>query len=187
MTTLPDFDRDLLTDFDAVAVMLHEDDMEVFWRKAAFAAFTEKHRGAKSRCASHWHGSSAPVTRLAECYRRVQPKYQFLNVGKSVVYAALECAKANEDSQSPWRRSMERWLRLAKRCKLSARQLKDKADLGRGKRVSSVPWLNGEAGVAEVIEQRAGDGVGVLLLLDEKPSGEPPKRVRVRAVEVLTE
>lgn len=161
-----------LTDHEHHAIALKEAETELLRQKAELA-FVYCENDAARTLAHLWGVKTPTINTLARVYYEIGIDYIWPHVPLSLYRAAL-------DTDAPLT-----WLLRAIDEEWSARQLRDAADVAKGRRVSSVPWLSGEAGVAEVIEQRAGDGVAVLLLLDEKPSGETPNRVRVRAVEVL--
>jgi hypothetical protein len=176
-----------LDDFDTAAALLHEAEMEAFWRKCQFAVFAEQHR-AKSRLAYLWHCSGNTVTNYAQRALAVPEEWRICNTSVAIIDAAILCAEEHKDSHRHNRRNAGWWLLVAERFELSARQLKDLADVGRGRKVSRVDWVrDDDAKILSVMPYTGDDGDAAMVTFSTQniPSGEMPKRAQVRVVEVL--
>jgi len=162
-----------LQDYENTAILLKEAETELLRQKAELAFVFYEHDAGR-HLAGLWGVSTATINTLARIYYEIGVDFLYPDAPLSLYRAALDTDEPRE------------WLLRALDEGWSARQLRDAADVSKGKRVSSVPWLpNVEASIEGPFYTERNERAVTLIFDDYEPSGEPPLRVRVRAVEVL--
>jgi len=164
------------SEFEAKAIAIKEAETEVFRAKAETAAQAadadkENGRGATRTLADLWGRSAHYINTLAQVWTMFPEDWITPDVPLSLYRAALET-----DAPLQWleRALAEGW---------SSRELRDAADIVKGKRTSRVLWLDCEADVIDGYNEQ--DPVVVIRPDNFIPSGKTPPRLKVKAWEVL--
>lgn len=164
-----------LLDLDARAVAVREAQTEALRAEVWVAMAAERMGpGAVGQIASTFKCSRQRVYTLALVGREVPLAQITPELPLSLLRACIEAA--HETTQA-----VADVVEDAISKGLSARQVRDAADLRKGRRVATTAWAEGEA---DVLYADLQDGV-ITLAPDHMPSGEEPRRVRFRLTPVL--
>lgn len=164
-------------DFENLAAEIKAKEVDVLTEKAWLCNKAIEHN-AKGDLAALWGCSKQYIQGWGDVWLMLGPGTIYPDVPLSLYRAALE----TNDPRT--------WLHRAIDNEWSARQLRDAADISKGRRVSRVKWLPDVECIVSHLEAEGRDNEInsislVLKLLDYVPSGKMPERVRVTAVEVL--
>ena len=169
-----------LEDLLNFATLAKEDDVAVQVVKAKVAATAAlMGRGAILAVADNWACSEHNVNRYAT-YADKLPLDEIVANDPFLFNACIDADGAGGKTAADW----YWWAIKHEEGTRSARQVRDAADLKRGRQTSRVPWLNGRAKVIKVAD---GQERAVVTLSVERPTGRPPKAVEVKAYAVLEE
>lgn len=169
-----------LEDLLNFATLAKTDDIAVQVVKAEVAAAAAlMGRGAILAVASTWACSERTVKRYA-AYGDMLPLGEIVANDPRLFNACVEAEGAGGKTAADWYWWAVKYPNGAR----SARQVRDAADLGRGRKVSRVPWLDGQA---KVIDVREGRDRAVVVLSVERPTGKQPKKVELKAYAVFEE
>ena len=155
--------------FEIIALDIKERETALL-REKAEACSDAVGGNAVGDLADLWGCSKQLINTWAQVYHYIGPDNIYPDAPLSLYRAAL-------DTDDPLA-----WLLKALDEGWSSRQLKDAADVSKGKHVSRVKWLPDVE--CEIARVASGDGY-LVKPIDYEPSGETPQRVRVTAVEVL--
>lgn len=165
-------------DIEIIAIALKEWETAIFHSRAEFAAVAKVH-GYARHLAHIWGCSTNLVNTLARVHETFPKELITPDQPLSLYRAALDAADATDESA-------ETWLERAIDNEWSSRQLRDAADVAKGRHTSRVPLLDGDEAEVLLWQPAADGGMNIgLHIPDRMPSGESPARVRVRAWEVL--
>jgi len=164
--------------FEAHAVAIKERATQLLHDQVTTAAVAVE-GGATQWLAHLWGTSTARINTLAKMFaafplEMITPDLPTCpGTANSIFSAAL-------DTDDP-----VTWLKRAIAEGWSSRQLRDAADVAKGRRESRVLWINSECRDVVLAKSHATGETRVSFTPAVTPSGEAPSLLRVRAVEVL--
>lgn len=170
-----------LEDLLGFATLAKTDDIAVQIAKAKVAATAAMMgRGAILAVAENWACSEHNVNRYA-AYGDKLPLGEIVANDPNLFNACIDADGAAGHTAANW----YWWAIMHPDGTRSARQVRDAADLKRGRRTSRVPWL--DDGNGKVVSVATGSKRAVVTLSVERPTGKQPKTVQVKAYGVFEE
>jgi len=157
------------SEFEERAILVHESKVENMRNEAELCAFASDHNGERI-LAELWGCSKRHITAMARVWSEIGPGLIYPDVPLSLYRAAL-------DTDAP-----VEWLTRALDNGWSSRQLRDAADISKGKHISRVDLVKHRAEVLAWEPGRIEVSVP-----GWEPSGEKPAMVELRAREVLAQ
>jgi len=168
-----------LEDLLGFATLAKTDDIAVQVVKAQVATAADlMGRGAILAVANNWACSEHNVRRYAN-YGKKLPLNDIKANDPNLFNACLDADGAKGATAAEW----YQWAVAHEDGARSARQVRDAADLQRGRKVSRVAWL--DDGTAPVVQVATGEDRAVVTLNVKRPTGKQPKVVQVKAYAVL--